>query len=264
MKTNREAHEKAAGMSLEKGFFTFNNIDPDAEYMGTPEERVIRTVDRWCAEHNVCLDYEKKQALTKAVLRTLPRIDRAMLCTGSCMEIDEYLSSNPLNNVGAGSILHQRLKWALGACTDVAIKKTSAYTEYAKLILQLHDLIASGKSDTEEAEAVRERMDDFYYHRLTESELKSLSSVSGDLYLLTDEDIYIATKPEQREEFRKDLSFAIKTKNWGKVLDLLRYDLLISRKLIAYFRARAYREKLPFIAERFLEWSIKEDKNGTR
>jgi hypothetical protein len=30
--TNREAHEKAAGMQLEDLFFTMNGIDPDAEY----------------------------------------------------------------------------------------------------------------------------------------------------------------------------------------------------------------------------------------
>lgn len=29
--TNREAHEKAAGMNLDEMFFRFNNIDPDAE-----------------------------------------------------------------------------------------------------------------------------------------------------------------------------------------------------------------------------------------
>jgi hypothetical protein len=29
--TNREAHEKAAGMGLDDMFFSFNNMDPDAE-----------------------------------------------------------------------------------------------------------------------------------------------------------------------------------------------------------------------------------------
>lgn len=30
--TNREAHEKAAGMPLDDLFFSLNGIDPDAEY----------------------------------------------------------------------------------------------------------------------------------------------------------------------------------------------------------------------------------------
>lgn len=30
--TNREAHEKAAGMPLDMSFFLVNHIDPDAEY----------------------------------------------------------------------------------------------------------------------------------------------------------------------------------------------------------------------------------------
>ena len=33
MTTNREAYEEAAGMNLEDSFFTFNRIDPDAEYV---------------------------------------------------------------------------------------------------------------------------------------------------------------------------------------------------------------------------------------
>ena len=35
--TNREAHEKAAGMGLDDMFFTFNGIDPDAECEEEPE-----------------------------------------------------------------------------------------------------------------------------------------------------------------------------------------------------------------------------------
>ena len=31
--TNKESHEEAAGMNLNKKFFEFNNIDPDAEYV---------------------------------------------------------------------------------------------------------------------------------------------------------------------------------------------------------------------------------------
>jgi hypothetical protein len=31
--TNREAHEEAAGMNLDPGFFQLNHIDPDAEYV---------------------------------------------------------------------------------------------------------------------------------------------------------------------------------------------------------------------------------------
>jgi hypothetical protein len=33
MKTNRQAHEEAAGMGLDDAFFRMNNIDPDAEYV---------------------------------------------------------------------------------------------------------------------------------------------------------------------------------------------------------------------------------------
>lgn len=36
MKTNREAHEEAAGMGLCSEFFTLNRIDPDAPYVEVP------------------------------------------------------------------------------------------------------------------------------------------------------------------------------------------------------------------------------------
>lgn len=43
--TNREAHEKAAGMNLDPLFFTFNGIDPEAEftdcYEGDEDEQDI-------------------------------------------------------------------------------------------------------------------------------------------------------------------------------------------------------------------------------
>lgn len=35
--TNREAHEEAAGMSLDDRFFIFNDMDPDAEYVENRE-----------------------------------------------------------------------------------------------------------------------------------------------------------------------------------------------------------------------------------
>jgi hypothetical protein len=74
---NRQAYEKAANMSLENSFFDYCGIDPNAEY-----------------ERN--------------------RIDKIVVgAIAVCLEIDEYLSSNKLNSVGSGSILHQRVQEAL-------------------------------------------------------------------------------------------------------------------------------------------------------
>jgi hypothetical protein len=40
--TNREAHEAAAGMGIDTGFFVFNGIDPDAEFTPEDEEQARR------------------------------------------------------------------------------------------------------------------------------------------------------------------------------------------------------------------------------
>lgn len=37
--TNREAHEKAAGMALDESFFRFNGINPDAECIESKNEK---------------------------------------------------------------------------------------------------------------------------------------------------------------------------------------------------------------------------------
>ncbi len=77
--TNREAYEEAAGMGLEDSFFAFNGIDPNAEYEETAAEKT----------------------------------DNAIL-KGTMAEADQYLSENKLNSIGSGSILHQRMRKALG------------------------------------------------------------------------------------------------------------------------------------------------------
>lgn len=74
---NKQVYEKAIGMNLENSFFEHCKIDPNTEYTGF---------------------YINKAAVSSIAV---------------CLEIDEYLSSNKLNSVGSGSILHQRVQQAL-------------------------------------------------------------------------------------------------------------------------------------------------------
>lgn len=55
--TNREAHEKAAGMNLEMAFFTTNGIDPDAEYTDAcyPEDKEERDTPK----KPIVIDYDE-------------------------------------------------------------------------------------------------------------------------------------------------------------------------------------------------------------
>ena len=56
---------------------------------------------------------------------------------------------------------------------------------YAALLLNRHDLIAHGKGDTEEADALRDRMDEPWY-ALSEESRQRVGGLSEDLYALAE------------------------------------------------------------------------------
>jgi len=56
-----------------------------------------------------------------------------------------------------------------------------AYEQYEKLLRELHELIAQGKGETDEADEIRDRMDR-PWHALTLEEQERLSQLSEELY----------------------------------------------------------------------------------
>jgi hypothetical protein len=57
---------------------------------------------------------------------------------------------------------------------------SESYVEYTRLLRQLHALISRGEGDTEEADELRDAMDE-PWNRLTEQELALVRSLGADL-----------------------------------------------------------------------------------
>ena len=58
---------------------------------------------------------------------------------------------------------------------------SSHYRAYIRLLEQLHELIASGKGDDAEADAVRDEMDTPWKH-LSKQEIEAVRAYSAELY----------------------------------------------------------------------------------
>ncbi len=115
------------------------------------------------------------------------------------------------------------------------------YVAYERLLIELHRLIAEGKGDDEEAEAVRDQMDTPWY-RLSPEEDERMGGLSADLYMLQDDEIYEAYEGTQ-EQLRQSLSTAYHNQDYQGLLSLLRKGpKYIPQQGLASLRAIAYQE----------------------
>lgn len=113
------------------------------------------------------------------------------------------------------------------------------YTTYERLLIELHRLIAEGKGDDEEAEAVRDEMD-APEQRLSQDEIMRLNGLSADLYMLQDDEVY---KPYEgtREELITALGDALSRNDYENILLLLRKGTPFLRPAqVASLRGRCY------------------------
>lgn len=116
-----------------------------------------------------------------------------------------------------------------------------SYVRFVELLRQLHDLIAQGGGDSQEADALRDEMDVHVRH-LTEAQVDRVEGLSADLYSLTGNEL---CAPEHRSN---PLSEAELTAAWGvqdfdRVLTLLRRPTsFLSADLIAMLRGLCWRQ----------------------
>lgn len=116
------------------------------------------------------------------------------------------------------------------------------YVEYETRLKELHRLIAEGKGDDEEADAVRDAMEPLY-RRLTDAERERLANLSGDLYMLTGEEVYEPATAEERSssDAQMALEEAWERRDWEKVLALLRRGLtFLPIAPVAFLRAATH------------------------
>jgi tetratricopeptide (TPR) repeat protein len=92
------------------------------------------------------------------------------------------------------------------------------FGEYVKLLVQLADLMRRGLGDDDEAELVRDRMDDHWY-QLDPAQVKLLRGLSADLYSIgVDRQVQGLLGPSERDTFQE----MIDGEEWDAVLEFLR------------------------------------------
>src|SRR5437773_9116414 len=98
-----------------------------------------------------------------------------------------------------------------------------SFVEYEGLLKELHRLIAAGRGDSPEAEAVSERME-LPEADLSRDELQRLKGLSADLYMLQDDEVCepLPESERTRERLGATLKEAWEQQDWPRALALLR------------------------------------------
>jgi hypothetical protein len=113
----------------------------------------------------------------------------------------------------------------------------SSYVEYERLLIELHEYMSSGNED--EADRVRDAMD-APERNLSSVEIQRLNGLSGDLYMLTDNEKF-EPHSESQEQVMSGLASAWLREDLEETLRLLRRGPIdLSKDRIASMRARAY------------------------
>lgn len=98
-------------------------------------------------------------------------------------------------------------------------QENSHSAKYVELLLELHSLMRAGKSDGDEADAVRDAMDEPWRH-LSPEQIKRMRGLSADLHSMGKDRLSPPDGPteDQTEEFKT----AIARENWDQALVLVR------------------------------------------
>jgi hypothetical protein len=110
---------------------------------------------------------------------------------------------------------------------------------YSRKLLQLHQLIAKNQDESPEGDALRGEMFDLYCN-LTHIEKELIDCLSGNLYMLSGQDMYAQTTDLEKETLKLFLFEHIKDQDWISALHALEKDMNFSVSFIAYFRALAW------------------------
>ena len=113
------------------------------------------------------------------------------------------------------------------------------YVQYERLLDELSRLMAEGKGETNQADAIRDEMDAPWY-KLSQEEIDRLRGVSADLYMIQDEEVYEPYEGTQGE-LRTALSEALRRLDYETILSLLRKGTpFLKPAQVAALRGRCY------------------------
>jgi hypothetical protein len=136
------------------------------------------------------------------------------------------------------------------------LSQDSPLLVHAHQLVQLDQLMADGRGDSIEADALRDQMDESWY-RMTPSELEIARQVSADLYTLHDDPLI--PHPQDFKVYSPtlaaDLSNSISNGEFLHALQLMQArSSEISAERAALFRAILYRALgVPEVARKFFE-----------
>jgi hypothetical protein len=148
-------------------------------------------------------------------------------------------------------------------CTDRFFQNQD-YSEYIRLLFDLHRAISEGWDETESGEMLRERMDE-PGSRLSRDEIDSVSRIAADFYSLTDAPSY-SCSPLTAVQLA-DLQPVFQHQNLTEIhiaLELLRnHGGSIPPASLAYLRGKIWMEAREYrIAAAFLERATELDPNN--
>ena len=121
---------------------------------------------------------------------------------------------------------------------------SSHYTEYVRLLKELHLLALRGHRDTSHTDALRDDMD-AHWEQLDPHEIERVKMLSADLGMLRGTEVYrqVPDIEKSPEWLAPRLDTAWHSQDWTTVLALLRTGpTFISPIQTACLRARAYQE----------------------
>lgn len=128
----------------------------------------------------------------------------------------------------------------------------NALSDYVQMLLQLHQLIASGKSESEEAEDIRDEMDR-PWQSLSPRQVALAEGLSEDLYSLAEDrpPVEEALDPYGIKEFRA----TVESDDWTNALDVLRENKnSFDPAVLAYLRGACWAHlRQPHVAIVFFE-----------
>lgn len=133
-------------------------------------------------------------------------------------------------------------------------KKRSFHT-YIDHLIEVHNLIANNKGDSQEADDIRDSMD-YLWSNFTEDDHKWLDNLSGELYMLSGQDMYCIVPDAEKIILKQELINSINNQNWFHVIEILQNALDLPLPLIASYRALAWTHKSPKVANLFHTFAL--------
>jgi hypothetical protein len=125
---------------------------------------------------------------------------------------------------------------------------------YTAALIQLHDMMAHGQGDSDEADSIRDEMDGLDRDAPVQERIL-VEGLSGDLYMIHGQGMYRKMRDEEKPGARLELNLLIDERRWPEALELLRANMDLSEEKVASYRAKIWEHIDPKVALLFREYA---------